>query len=364
MNEKNLSLFKLLLATDIGTVRFFRLLERFGDIDSIIKASKRDLMSIDGIGPVIADAILNSSNSGKAEKELETAIKNNIKIVLYNSSDYPKPLRELADKPLVLYIKGSILEKDFDSLSIVGSRRISNYGKTVTSEFASYFAKKGVTIISGLARGVDSQAHIAALENKSRTIAVLGNGLLINYPPENARLQEKIPQNGAVISEFPLRKQPDRGTFPRRNRIIAGFSRITLITEAALGSGALITARFCAEYGKDVFAIPGNIYSSISKGTNELIQNGAFIALSPHDMADQIGWIPKDKTAKTNKLPALDKLEQEVLTLIENDDMGLPTDLIAQKLNIGISEIAAVLLKLEINGLIKPTPGQIYIRMY
>ena len=364
MNEKDLSLFKLLLAADIGTVRFFRLLERFGDTESILKASKRDIVSVDGIGPTIADAVLNSSNSNKAEKEFETAIKNNIKIVFYNNSDYPKPLKELVDKPLVLYIKGSILEKDFDSISIVGSRRISNYGKTVTSEFASYFAKKGITIISGLARGVDSQAHIEALENKSRTVAVLGNGLLTNYPPENARLQEKISQYGAVISEFPLHKQPDRGTFPRRNRIIAGFSRTTLITEAALGSGALITARFCAEYGKDVFAIPGNIYSSVSKGTNELIQSGAFIALSPHDMADQLGWIPKDKTAKTTKLPVLDKLESEVLTLIENDSMGLPPDLIAQKLNIGISEMAAVLLKLEINGLIKTTPGQIYVRVY
>ncbi|BAV59215.1 DNA-processing protein DprA [Candidatus Endomicrobiellum trichonymphae] len=364
MNERELSLFKLLSATDIGAIRFFRLLDKFGDTELILKASKRDLMSVEGIGQAIADTIFNSSDSGKAEKELETAIKNNIKITFYYNSDYPKPLRDFADKPLILYIKGNILEKDFDSISIVGSRRISNYGKTVTSEFASYFAKKGITIVSGLARGVDSQAHITALENKSRTIAVLGNGLLVNYPPENAKLQEKISQCGAVISELQLRKQPDRGTFPRRNRIIAGFSRATLLTEAALKSGALITARFCAEYGKDVFAVPGSIYSSISKGTNELIQNGAFIALGPHDMADQLKWTSKDKISKTNKLPSLDKLELEVLSLIENDSAGLPPDLIAQKLNIGISEIAPVLLKLEINGLIKTTPGQIYVRAY
>ena len=194
--------------------------------------------------------------------------------------------------------------------------------------------------------------------------------MLVNYPPENAKLQEKISQYGAVISELPLRKQPDRRTFPRRNRIIAGFSRATLLTEAALKSGALITAGFCAEYGKDVFAVPGSIYSSISKGTNELIQNGAFIALGPHDMADQLKWISKDKISKTNKLPSLDKLDKldklelEVLNLIENDSAGLPPDLIAQKLNIGISETAPVLLKLEINGLIKTTPGQIYVRAY
>jgi DNA processing protein len=267
MNEKDLSLFKLILAADIGAVRFFRLIDKFEDAESILKASKKDIMSVEGIGPVIADAILNLSKSVEAEKELENAVKNNIQIILYNDRNYPKPLKNLTDKPLVLYIKGSILEQDFDSISIVGSRKISNYGKTVTSEFASYFAKRGITIVSGLARGVDTQSHITALENKSRTIAVLGNGLLVNYPPENAKLQEKIAHCGAIISEFPLASKPDRDTFPRRNRIIAGFSKATLLTEAAIGSGAVITARFCAEYGKDVFAVPGNIYSTVSKGT-------------------------------------------------------------------------------------------------
>jgi len=365
MNEKDLSLFKLLSAADIGAVRFFRLLDKFGDAESILKTPKKELMSVEGIGPIIAEAICNSSKSVKAEQEFETAVKNNIKIVFYNNSDYPAPLRNLADKPLILYIKGNILEKDYDSISIVGTRKISNYGKTVTSEFASYFAKKGITVISGLARGVDTQSHIVALENKSRTIAVLGNGLLVNYPPENKKLQEKISQNGAIISEFPLNKKPDKMSFPRRNRIIAGLSRLTLLTEAGRGSGAIITARFCAEYGKDVFAVPGNIYSNASKGTNELIQNGALVALNPADIAEHFEWIPKDKTLKTtDRLPALSSLESKILSLIENDSTGLPLDLIAQKLNTNILEIAPALLKLEVNKFIKTTPGQIYIRVY
>jgi DNA processing protein len=364
MNEKDLSLFKLLFVTDIGSVKFFRLIDRFGDAESILKTSKKDLMSVEGIGPIIADTICNYSKSADVEKELETAVKNNIKIILYNNSDYPEPLRNLIDKPLIVYIKGSISKEDFNSISIVGSRKISNYGKTVTSEFASYFAKKGVTVISGLARGVDTQVHITALENKSRTIAVLGNGLLINYPPENKKLQEKIPQYGAIISEFPLNKQPDRAAFPRRNRIIAGLSRATLITEATLESGALITARFCAEYGKDVFAVPGNIYSNTSKGANKLIQNGAFTALSPSDMAKHLDWIPKDKISKAIESVTLNELELKVLNLIENDSAGMPLDLIVQKLNASIPEIAPVLLKLEINGLIKTAPGQVYIRIY
>jgi DNA processing protein len=364
MNTNDLSLFKLLLAADIGAIRFFKLLERFGSADAILKASKKDLISVGGIGNTIAASISTAVNSDKAEKELELAVKNNINIVLYNSDNYPKTLTNLPDKPLVLYIKGNILENDFDSISIVGSRKISNYGKTVTSEFASYFAKREVTIVSGLARGVVTLAHVTALENKSRTIAVLGNGLLVNYPPENAKLQEIISQNGAVISEFSLKQQPDKGTFPRRNRIIAGFSKATLLTEAALGSGAVITAKYCADYGKDVFAVPGNIHSNVSKGTNELIQNGAFIALSPENMVYHLRWIIKDKKYTTMKLPNFDKLELAVLNLIESDSAGLPPDIIAQKLNINISDMAPALFNLEINGLIKTTPGQIYIRVY
>ncbi|MCA6072002.1 MAG: DNA-processing protein DprA [Endomicrobium sp.] len=364
MNKDNLRLFGLLLSADIGAIRFFRLLEKFGNTESILKADKKDLMSVEDIGPTVAKAILDSSKSDKAEKELELAAKNNVKIVLYNDDMYPKSLMYFPDKPLILYIKGDILEKDFNSISIVGSRKISNYGKTVTADFASYFAKRNITIVSGLARGVDTLAHVTALENKSRTVAILGNGLLVNYPPENAKLQEIIAQNGAVISEFPLKQKPNRGTFPRRNRIIASFSKTTLLTEAAMGSGAVITAKYCADYGKDVFVVPGNIYSNMSKGANNLIQNGAFIALSPQNMAEHLDWLPKDKIAMTNTLPKLDKLELEVLNLIESDSAGLPPDIIAQKLNMDISEISIVIFNLEISGLIKTTPGQIYIRKH
>jgi DNA processing protein len=359
MNEKDLFLFRLFLFADIGAIRFFKLLERFGSAEAIFKAKKKDLMAIEGIGHVIAEAILNPLNLYKTEQELKLAQKHNIKIILFNNTSYPKSLKFFPDKPLVLYIKGNILEKDFDSISIVGSRNISNYGKTVTSEFASYFAKKGITIVSGLARGVDTLSHISALENKSRTIAVLGNGLLVNYPRENAKLQEAIAQSGAIISEFPLKHQPDKRTFPRRNRIIAGFSKATLVTEASIESGASITARFCAEYGKDVFAVPGSIYSNVSKGTNKLIQNGAFSALTPQDMANNLDWIPRDKKSDMQNL---NKLELSILNLIENDSHGFPQVLIAQKLNVNISDIAKALLNLEFKKLITSTPGQIYIR--
>ncbi|MDR1418654.1 MAG: DNA-processing protein DprA [Endomicrobium sp.] len=361
MNERDLSLFKLIFNTDISTAKLFKLLKKFGDIDTIAKLNKKDLMSINGIGNFLAEKIITSLNSDKTLKEFELAEKNNIKIILYNSNLYPKPLENLPDKPLVLYIKGNIRESDYNSISIVGSRKISNYGKTVTSDFASYFANLGVTIISGLARGVDALAHSCAIKNNSRTIAVLGNGLLINYPPENKTLQEEIAQNGAIISEFPLTQKPDKSTFPRRNRIVAGLSKATLVTEASLNSGALITARICADYGRDVFAVPGNIYSEVSKGTNELIQNGAGAALTPQYLANILGFTLKNNKDTEKKLKGL---ELEVLNLIEDSENGIPLDLIVNKLNTNILETSCILLKLELTGFIKTAPGQIYFRIY
>ncbi|MDR0724180.1 MAG: DNA-processing protein DprA [Endomicrobium sp.] len=361
MNEKDLSLFKLILNTDIGAARLFRLFKEFGDIDTITKLNKKDLMSINGIGSILAEKIITSLNSDKALKEIELAEKNNIKIILYTNKLYPKPLENLPDKPLVLYIKGNIKESDYNSISIVGSRKVSNYGKTVTLDFASYFASIGVTIISGLARGVDTLAHSCAIKNNSRTIAVLGNGLLINYPPENKKLQEEIAQKGAIISEFLLTQKPDKSTFPRRNRIVAGLSKATLVTEASLNSGALITAKICADYGRDVFAVPGNIYSEVSKGTNELIQNGAFAALNPQYLASSLGFNLKNNKSDEKKLKGL---ELEVLNLIEDNENGIPLDLIANQLNTSILETSCALLKLELIGLIQTAPGQIYFRTY
>ncbi len=362
MNEENLSLFKLFLASDIGTVRLANLLECFGSAQNVLRASKTDLKTIIGIGDKIAQEIIDISTSFKAEKELEEAARNNITILLYNDAAYPAPLKDFDDKPVALYIKGSIKDIDFSSISVVGSRRVTNYGKSVTAEFSTYFAKRGVTIVSGLARGVDTQAHVSALESGGRTIAVLGNGLLVNYPPENRNLQNKIPENGAIISEFPLNRQPDRGTFPRRNRIIAAFSKATLVTEAAKGSGAVITAKFCADYGKDVFAVPGSIYSEYSRGSNELLKEGVFPATSPQEMAQQLDWlVPKNVYNQPDTI--LSTMEKSVLALIEKNDDGVHADTISQELNIDISDIAAILLKLEINKLIRNTPGQFYTKI-
>lgn len=368
MNEENLSILKLFLAANIGTSRLFNLLEKFGKAENVLKAAKEDLVNVACISEKTADAIISIKDSGVAEKELTLAKNNNINLIVFNEENYPEPLKNYADMPIILYVKGDILDRDYISLSIVGSRKCTNYGKAVTADFAGVFARKGFTIVSGLARGIDTEAHIAALQNKGRTIAVLGNGLLVNYPPENRILQAKIPENGAVISEFPLNKQPDKSSFPRRNRIIAAFSKATLVVEAALPSGALTTARFCAEYGKDVFAVPGSIYSDSSKGTNMLIKEGAIPAFGPDDMIKQTSYfkVPEEQKAEQAEFTDILNLnedEKNVFDLISKSDEGLHADEIAHALNIEISNIAAIILKLEINGLIKTMPGQLYIKV-
>lgn len=359
MNEENMSIFKLFLASDIGIKRFFKLIDAFGSAKAAIKASKNDLLKIEGIGEKTAKEIENVRVSDKAEKEIALAKKNNINILLFNDPNYPEELNNYPDMPLVLYVKGNILPNDSNSIAIVGARKATNYGKTAAREFAGYFAKKGITVISGLARGIDTEAHLAALDNNGRTIAVLGNGLLVNYPPENRKLQEKIPEHGALISEFPLLMQPDRAAFPRRNRIVAALSKAVLVTEASEKSGAIITATIAAEYGKDVFAVPGSIYSELSKGTNRLIKDGAFPALKPEDI---YGPSPLEKDSRTEP-EGLEKNEKEVLKLIESCDEGTNFDTIANQLNIDVSNLSTIIFKLEISGLVRAMPGQIYIRV-
>jgi DNA processing protein len=364
MNEEQFCLFKLSLIKDVGLARIESLLNVFETAQNVLKASKPDLLSVERIGEKIADSIIAASKSDAAQKEIALADKHKIQILLYTDDNYPEVLKNYPDSPPFLYVKGTLLDKDYDSISIVGSRKLTHYGRTATEQFASYFAQKKITIVSGLARGVDCIAHKAALNNGSRTIAVLGNGLLVNYPPENAPIQAKIPENGSVISEFPLNLQPDKGNFPRRNRIIAALSKATLITEAALPSGTLITAKICAEYGKDVFAVPGNVYGEFSQGANYLIKNGAFPALDPQEVYEQIFGRALPAAAKREETRPDGDIEKKVYSLICEYENGTHIDLIAQKLTLDISEITAILLKLELDGFIRQLPGLGYVKEF
>lgn len=272
---------------DIGSVRLKKLLEVFSKPENIFKATYEKLTSITGIGSKIASGILTFRKTD-LDKEFDLIKKHKLKLVICEDKDYPENLRHIYAPPLVLYIKGEIKETDRFSIAIVGSRRASFYGLSSAEHFAGELSGEGLTIISGMARGIDTYAHRGALRQGGRTIAVIGSGFNHIYPAENKGLAEEIAQNGAVVSEFPIDTRPLSNNFPRRNRVISGLSLGVLVVEAARNSGALITADFALEQGRDVFALPGKIDSGTSFGTNELIKQGAKLASSVEDIMEEL----------------------------------------------------------------------------
>ena len=246
-------LVRINLTKGIGSVMYRSLLQQFGSNSAILNAGKVDLIKVAGIGPKLAQNIVDASKSSCVDEEFNAAEKNNIKIVPYYSDDYPCNLKVLYDPPLVLYIKGNVTESDIMSLAVVGSRSCSYYGQVQTDKISKALTQTGFTIVSGMARGIDTIAHKCALKAGGRTLAVLGCGLGHTYPKENLMLAEKIAENGAVISELPLSTPPDNRNFPPRNRIISGLSLGVIVIEAALRSGSLITAQWALEHGKEVF---------------------------------------------------------------------------------------------------------------
>jgi DNA processing protein len=295
MNMKNFvkDLILLNMVEGIGAIKLKVLLDEFKEPDKILKASVDKLQSLKGIGPILARSIKNSGLKYNIAKELELIKKANVDILTIFDKGYPENLKNIYDPPVVLYIKGRMIKEDELSVAIVGSRKCTYYGMNMSGKIAETLAACGVTVISGLARGIDTAAHKGALKS-GRTIAVLGSGLGNIYPAENKLLAKEIAQSGAVISEFPMQMPPERQNFPRRNRLISGMSRAVLVVEAANKSGALITADFALEQGRDVFAVPGSVDRLSSMGTNALIKQGAKLVESAEDILEElkIGSIP------------------------------------------------------------------------
>ncbi|MEA1929003.1 MAG: DNA-processing protein DprA, partial [Candidatus Auribacterota bacterium] len=273
MNQKEY-LVILNLIRGLGTVRIRGLMDHFGSAADILKQPASALIRVPGIGSYLARAIRKWEELEYRE-EFRLIEKLDVRIITIFDSDYPENLREIYDPPVVLYIKGSIIPEDKPALAVVGSRRASHYGLQTAEKISYQLAARGFTVVSGLARGIDTRAHRGALKASGRTIAVLGSGLGNIYPPENGQLAKEISLSGAVISEFPIRAIPDRQNFPLRNRVVSGLSLGVLVVEAAQRSGALITARLAMEQGRSVMAIPGRIDSFSARGTNSLIQDGA-----------------------------------------------------------------------------------------
>ena len=370
MNERQLAIIALNLIIELIPKKIISLTEYFGSAENIFTADKKEIKNIAGIADEAAENIKKSADFKAAEREAKLAEENGIKIITYLDDDYPEPLKSIVDYPPVIYMKGNYDKQDKYSVSVVGSRHPTNYGRLVTSKFCKYFAENNITTISGLASGIDTQTHVSTLENGGKTIAVLGNGLLDYYPKENKKLQNEIYQKGAVISEFPLHQRPDKINFPRRNRIVAALSKATLVTEAALKSGSLITADLAAEYGKDVFAVPGPLYAKYSEGPNSLIKNGAFVALKPEDISEQsfsmfdfMADMRKQRNKKKEKKLSDNKDGLKVLKIIKSSFNGVSLDEISAAAEIPVADLSSVLLELELDGFIKEMPGQTYINV-
>jgi len=369
MSEDIKSLLILNSIPSLGPIRIRKLIEHFGSAYNVLSSSVEEISEVEGIGPNIANTIKIFKDKIEPERELEILEKEDIKIIIYEDKDYPPMLRHLPDAPVILYVKGKLLPQDSISVAVVGTRKPTSYGRLVVEELIKELSKYNLTIVSGLAYGIDALAHEFAIKNGLRTIAVLGNGLGVCYPAANKKLQLKIPSYGALISEFPYKFTPTKTSFPQRNRIIAALSLGTVVIEADMQSGAIITAKFALDLGKDVFAVPGSIFSKQSRGTNYLIKTGAKIVTSAEDIIEEIHQLAnlvKDKVLhKSVEEEAVDvKLSKEseyVLEIIKSEPNGIHIDKLQTIANMDISKLMNVIFELELNSKIKELPGKIYI---
>ncbi len=348
----------------IGRVTFRKLVDLFGSPERALSSSYEDLRKIGMLSDKVAAAIGSFPWQEQAKREIAKAAEANITIVIADSPAYPENLRNTPDRPPYLYVKGALQSSDGNSIAIVGTRKPTHYGMTVTRRIAAELSSAGFTIVSGMARGIDTQAHRGAITAKGRTIAVLGCGIDVVYPPENKGLMEEIgrAECGAVVTENPFGTQPESGYFPSRNRIISGLSRGTVIIEAAEDSGSLITAKYALEQGRKLYAVPGNIGSLTSKGTNSLIKQGATLVEGVDDILRDLGMQMQGKgqAIPARPLPALTQEEKTVLCCITNEPKHI--DIIMNESCSPAGRLGAVLINLELKGLAKQLPGKYFIR--
>ncbi|MGC8744448.1 MAG: DNA-processing protein DprA [Verrucomicrobiia bacterium] len=352
----------------VGPIRLRKLLDAFGDAVSILQAPESSLSKINGIGEELAASISNWHKTIDLDGELKRIEESGVKIVCLEDEDYPPLLKQIYDPPIVLYIKGDLQTRDKNCIAIVGSRLTTHYGIETARRLAYQLGYAGITIISGGARGIDTAAHQGALNGKGRTITVLGTGINIVFPPENKELFEKISANGAVISQFPFNKRGDKNSFAIRNRVIAGMSIGTIVVEANLTSGALITANFAAEYGRQVFAVPGRIDSPRSKGCHDLIKKGAKLCEGVEDILSEFEYLfpatnltPKQQNVPM--LPAVELSENEKSVFMAIDgEQEYTVDEIIIKTGLAPSAVAVALFSLEMKRLIQQLPGKLYVK--
>lgn len=367
-NFKNLVLLKLLLSIEgIGPYKVFSLLNYFKNLENIFDADITSLSKVNGISKNISIRILKAKNQfsayyHKVESELKQLSKINAHIITYWDKDYPDLLRNIYYPPIIIYVLGNFSEQDKYSLAVVGTRQPTSYGKIQTEKIVKDLSEKNITIVSGLARGIDTIAHQSALKSNGRTIAVLGSGLDKIYPPENRKLFWEIVERGVILTEYELGTKPDAQNFPRRNRIISGISLGTLVVETKITGGAMQTAAYAIDQNREVFAIPGNINIKQAEGPNRLIQRGeAKLVTNAEDILYELKLKLKPVIGKTIPKPSkdLNLFEEKLLNVIGTEAKHI--DEIAALASMSTSDCLVNLLTLEFKGLIKQLPGKMFV---
>lgn len=355
------------LIPGVGRITFKKLVGYFGHPHDVMQATAGQLMRVSGIGPKLAHAITGFQTTTEVERELRAANAAGCQIITQTDACYPPLLKAIEDPPPVLYVRGDMGEPGSPAMAVVGSRRPSTYGKVVAEQLVRGLAECGVTVVSGLARGIDSVAHLKTLECGGRTIAVLGCGLSYMYPPENRRLAARISQQGAVVSEFPMTTKPDRLNFPLRNRTISGLALGTVVVEAGEHSGALITAQWALEQGREVLAVPGNVTAPTSRGTNRLIKMGAKLVECVDDILEEFPQYALG--GKHGGAPAQEEFDQANSTPDERRLLALldpvearEIDWIIEHAHFPTSTVSALLLKLELEGKVIQLPGKLFLK--
>lgn len=358
------------LIENLGPVRVRQLLDHFGEAPAILQATREELRRVPGIGRDTAEAIVGWEQAVDLNRELKWIESYGCDVLIQTDEIYPSLLREIYDPPIVLYAKGRLSAQDKNAVAVVGTRQSTYYGLETARKLAYQLAYVGVTVVSGGARGIDTAAHRAALAAGGRTVAVLGTGINLVFPPENADLFERVTARGAVLTQFPFNRPADRQSFPIRNRIVAGMTLGTTVVEANLTSGALITANFAAEYGRQIFAVPGRIDSPRSKGTHDLIKKGAKLCENAEDILSEFEYLfPASNRplaaagGGTAVWPALQLSDSEQRVYDQVAESGETTpDEIIRRSGLPSATVSVALLSLEMKRLIRQLPGKRFVR--
>jgi DNA processing protein len=362
--DKRCGWLALQMIPGLGNIACRNLLDRFGDPDHVFQVSLSDLTGIEGLRKEVAQRIVNRELEADPCEELAKTEKCGARIIPYLDPSYPVALKEIHDAPILLYVKGKSLPQNVTFIGVVGSRNPSPYGVKSADKIGQGLGRRGLGVVSGLAKGVDAAAHWGCLAGQGFTVAVLGTGIDLVYPVQNRNLADSIVDRGALITEFRLGTPPEPKNFPVRNRIISGLSKGVVVVEATMKSGSLITASLALEQGREVFAVPGSIHSFKSTGCHYLIKQGARLIENSDDILDELGmnydYSPKRDTIQQGVLPPMDESEQMIYDIL--GDYPLHIDQITRQGRLMPGKAASILMRMELKGVIRQLPGKMFVR--